>query len=141
MTSWRALLLVAVLGCGSDGTSGTPDAPLLTHDGGLTDAAPTTADAAPPTVDATTADVPSSLGKLCATTAIDGGPGSCTGGVCCNAGGNTICTLPSDCPAGPGYKSCTASNQCQGSICCQLPSMTFCTKNNVCSAYGGTVLP
>ena len=50
-------------------------------------------------------EAPSSLGKLCATTAIDGGPGSCTGGVCCNAGGNTICTLPSPDVASAGGNS------------------------------------
>lgn len=133
-----AMVLLWALGCGDDDDGGTTafDAPLVLVDGGGgADAPPVVRDAA------AEPDAPSSIGKLCATTAVDGGPGSCAGGVCCNVGGSTICTLPSDCPTGPGYKSCTASSQCQGSICCALPAMTFCTKNNVCAAYGGTVLP
>lgn len=138
MRPWRALLLLVVVGCGSDDDQPRFDAPVAPVDG-----ATPTADAPPaPIVDAGSPDVPSSLGKLCVTMAIDGGPGSCTGdAICCSAGGTTVCRVPSDCPTGPGYKSCTASSECQGSICCQLSTMTFCTKNNVCGAYGGTVLP
>lgn len=92
-------------------------------------------DALPPSPDA------SSLGRLCATSAPDGGPGSCPEGICCTAGGTTICTLASDCPAGPGYKSCSATSECQGQVCCSLPQMQFCTKTSACNAYGGTILP
>ena len=134
------VLVSCALGCGSDGNGSVDAAPTIV-DAALAADAPRAADAAP-VVDAPAAqpDAPA-LGRLCATTAVDGGPGSCPEGVCCSAGGSTICTLESDCPAGPGYKACNATSECQGSICCRLPSMQFCTKASACTAYNGMILP
>lgn len=130
------LALLALTACGDDDTPARADAAP-----GAADAPLAIIDAAPATVDAGVADVPSSLGQLCATTAPDGGAGSCKGSICCSAGGTTVCTLPEDCPTGAGYKECQHSTECQGSICCHLPSMQFCTKTAACAAYGGTQVP
>jgi hypothetical protein len=126
------LLLVA---CGGDDQPAVPDA------AAAIDAPLAVADARPPDA-APEPDAPASLGQLCATTAPDGGPGSCPGGVCCSAGGTTRCTLPDDCPAGGGYRTCTGGADCQGSICCRVSqTWVFCTKPAACAAYGGTEIP
>jgi hypothetical protein len=138
MRSLRWLMLLgftAFAACGSDSTAdsgnGTIDAPIVGDDTGT------------PIVDAGTADLPSSLGDLCATTAPDGSPAACTGGtICCTSTAGTYCTLPDDCPTGGGFVSCTMTSDCFGGrICCQAPGMTFCTKADACEAYGGTILP
>ncbi len=134
-----ALLFAALMwACSGDGAAN--------GDGGTSADVPTGngPDGAPGAVDApaATADAPGSLGKLCVTTASDGGPGSCADDeVCCPTSAPYLCTLKSDCPGGAGYKACSHSTDCQGAICCQLPGMVFCTKAQVCAAYGGTVLP
>jgi hypothetical protein len=125
-------LAIFVIGCGNNGTS-SADAAMSGPD------ARPAADAPPPDA-AATADA-SGLGRLCVTTA-DGGAGSCPSGiVCCSTGGTTICRLPADCPAGPGYKTCGHGGDCQGAICCLVGSMQFCTKPSVCTDYGGTQVP
>jgi len=136
----RQLLLVALLlwGCSDDSQSGR-DGP-----GATVDAPAGGADASPGAVDASTAgaDASPTLGKLCVTSAPDGGTGACVGEeVCCTAGAPYICRLPSDCPGGGGYVPCSHGSDCQGGVCCQLPEMTFCTKRNACESYGGTIIP
>lgn len=130
---WLWIAIFAV-GCGNGSTPGPDGAPPAGAD------ARAAADAPPPDAGTGTADA-TPLGQLCVTTAADGGPGSCPAGTLCCSAGTTICRLPEDCPAGPGYKSCEHSPECQGSICCRLSSMQFCTKSNVCSSYGGVEVP
>src|SRR5687768_5764173 len=104
------LILLALLcvACGDD-DGGTPTADASLRDGptgGGIDAPPGSA------VDAGSADVSSSIGDLCATTAFDGGPGSCPGAICCNSLSPFICTLPEDCPGGTGFVACDETADC-----------------------------
>ncbi|HKA86584.1 MAG TPA: hypothetical protein VKE22_02925 [Haliangiales bacterium] len=135
----RFVLLAAILAaCSSSGGANGDGGPSADVPVGIgPDARPGSIDAP----GAAPADAPT-LGRLCVTTATDGGPGSCSGGeICCATVAPYLCTLTSDCPGGGGYKACSHSPECQGGVCCQLPGMIFCTKAQVCAAYGGTVLP
>jgi len=121
--------------CGDDDDTVPPGTDAAV-DGGAMDGPAVVYDAPPGGVDAR-------LGNFCATTAVDGGPGSCDPGTVCCANGSTVCTEPSDCPGGAQYVTCTTSATCPGGrVCCATAAMgQFCTKTSSCTAYGGTVVP
>lgn len=130
------VLLVCLL-CVACGDSGGPSIDAPPGGGGIDSGG------GPGVVDAGASDVSTSVGDLCATTAFDGGPGSCPGAICCTGVMPYICTLEDDCPGGGGaYVMCNMTSECPGGrICCDTPAMTFCTKPDACAEYGGTVLP
>src|SRR5689334_7732850 len=95
--SLRLLLLVSLAACGSDSSGDAGN-------GGTIDAPTGAIDSSGPIIDSGSADLPSDLGDLCATTAPDGSPAACGGGtICCMSGAGYFCTFPDDCSTGGGF--------------------------------------